>query len=376
MRLIVATRLLTQLSFVLFPSVLSVLGAPNSGVGRRATVCNGHAELCDKSYGSVVSVGSHDSYAIAAGSSNVAANQDQNITTQLDDGIRMLQMQAHNENGVIKLCHTACVIFDGGTLQDYLTEVKSWLDANPNEVLSLLIVNSDSVPVSTYDEVFKSVGLDTMGFIPPSLPLPALSWPTLGSMIDSGKRLVTFMDHEADGSVPYIIDEFTNIWETAFNVVDPTFDCNVNRTNTQVETASQMYLINHFLDKIILGNPAPDIEKLNVTNAATGPGSLGAQVETCVAQNSKPPNFLLVDFYEFGQGSVFQVAADLNGVQYTPTKPIATPVQGGASTSSSAQTSSRPLDNGDNPVLNFSWESILSLMSVVTAVLAGPQFLL
>jgi hypothetical protein len=63
----------------------------------------------------------------------------------------------------------------------------------------------------------------------------------------------------------------------------------------QVETASQMYLINHFLDKVVLGNPAPDIDNLNVTNAATGPGSLGAQVDTCVTQNSKPPNFLLVD---------------------------------------------------------------------------------
>jgi hypothetical protein len=31
------------------------------------------------------------------------------VTTQLDDGVRMLQMQAHNENGVIKLCHTNCV---------------------------------------------------------------------------------------------------------------------------------------------------------------------------------------------------------------------------------------------------------------------------
>lgn len=70
MRFVSATRLLTQLTLVLVPSVLSVLGAPNSGVERRATVCNGHAELCDKSYGSVVVVGAHDSYAIGAGASN------------------------------------------------------------------------------------------------------------------------------------------------------------------------------------------------------------------------------------------------------------------------------------------------------------------
>jgi len=28
--------------------------------------------------------------------------------TQLNDGIRMLQMQAHNSSGTIELCHTDC----------------------------------------------------------------------------------------------------------------------------------------------------------------------------------------------------------------------------------------------------------------------------
>lgn len=73
-------------------------------------------------------------------------------------------------------------------------------------MLSLLIVNIDGLPVAQYDAIFKTVGLDAMSFVPESTPLPAASWPTLGSMIDSGKRLVTFMDHGADPSVPYIID--------------------------------------------------------------------------------------------------------------------------------------------------------------------------
>lgn len=30
----------------------------------------------------------------------------------------------------------------------------------------------------------------------------------------------------------------------------------------------------------------------------------------------KPPNFLLVDYYNKGGGSVFEVAAKLNGVKY------------------------------------------------------------
>lgn len=88
--------------------------------------------------------------------------------------------------------------------------------------------------------------------------------------------------------------EFTNIWETAYDVADPNlFDCAVNRTKG--DTTTQMYLINHFLDQLLAGILVPDITQANVTNAASGAGSLGAQVSTCVAVNTRPPNFLLVD---------------------------------------------------------------------------------
>lgn len=79
-------------------------------------------------------------------------------------------------------------------------------DLIENAVLALLIVNIDNLPIDLYDEVFKAVGLDVHSFRPPSIPLPAASWPTLGGMIDSGQRLVIFMDNGADSSVPYILD--------------------------------------------------------------------------------------------------------------------------------------------------------------------------
>lgn len=372
-------KLLTPLLPVLL-SVSSVLGAPRAidSVHRRATVCNGHPELCDKSFGSVAFVGAHDSYAIGAGNSNFAVNQDQNITQQLNDGIRMLQMQAHNLNGVIQLCHTSCSLFNGGSLADYLGQVRDWLNANPNEVLSLLIVNIENLPVAMYDVVFKTVGLDGVAVVPSSSPLAATSWPTLGSMIDSGKRLVVFMDNGADPSVPYIIDEFTNIWESAFNVVDPAFNCSIDRHSQNVDPAQQMYLINHFLDRVVAGQPVPNIAALNTTNAATGPGSLGDQVNTCVTAQSRPPNFLLVDFYEFGAGSVFQVAAQINNVQYTPTTPIASPspTDGSASSSGSALSTSRPL-NGASHIFGSdpSYALVFSLMSALVAML-GPCLVL
>lgn len=91
----------------------------------------------------------------------------------------------------------------------------------------------------------------------------------------------------------YLPSEFTNVWETAFDVTDNTFDCNVNRTKGNPST--QMYLINHFLDTLVLGQPTPDVAQANVTNGVSGIGSLGQQVNTCVAANGRNPNYMLVD---------------------------------------------------------------------------------
>ncbi|GBE77665.1 Uncharacterized secreted [Sparassis crispa] len=329
--MLVSVRCLAQL---IFPLLSLSVGTHASSVRRQATTCNGHAELCGRSFGNVTFVGAHDSYAVSA--SSLAANQDYNATQQLDDGIRMLQMQAHNSSGTIELCHTSCLLFDGGTLKSYLTSVKTWMDSNPDNVVSLLIVNSDNIPPSDYDTVFQSVGLASMAYAPPSASLPASGWPTLETLINSGKPLVVFLTTEADyQTVPYLIDEFTNIWETAYDVTTTTFDCNVNRTNG--DSSTQMYLINHFLDEeSIAAIPVPNKAAANVTNGVSGVGSLGQQVQTCASEYGRNPNFMLVDFYEYGNGSVFQVAATANSVTYTPSSPVATPITSSSSSSSSS----------------------------------------
>ncbi|KAJ8521958.1 hypothetical protein ONZ45_g1379 [Pleurotus djamor] len=357
-----ATRSFALVASSLLPSIFVQAASLTS----RATVCNGHAELCERTYGSVSYVGAHNSYAV--GFNNLFANQDHDVTQQLNDGVRMLQLQVHNSNGALQLCHSTCIALNAGTLQDYLSTVKTWMDANPNEVVSILMVNIDNQPASAFDAAYKAAGVDTISFAPESPTLPATGWPTLGSMIDSNRRLVSFLDNAADPSIPYLIDEFTNIWETAFNLIDPNlFDCSVNRTKG--DTSTQMILINHFLNKLVLGNPAPDVDKANVTNSADGLGSLGAHAQTCVAVQGRPPNFMLVDYYEFGAGSVFQVAAGINGVTYNPTTPVASPVTSSSVPSSSGTTTSR--QNGVVSLMAYDSNPIIALASVMGAALLG-----
>lgn len=91
-------------------------------------------------------------------------------------------------------------------------------------VITLVIVNSNNLAASRFASVFASAGLDSYAYIPTASQISLGDWPTLGSMIDSGKRVVVFLDNGADYSaVPYLMDEFTNMWEDPFSQLDGAF---------------------------------------------------------------------------------------------------------------------------------------------------------
>ena len=77
-----------------------------------------------------------------------------------------------------------------------------------------------------------------------------VQWPTLGELIDSGKRVVVFLDAGADDdrSVPYILPEFPNVWETPFSVTDDSFPCKVDRISGPLSAEDHLYMINHSLN--------------------------------------------------------------------------------------------------------------------------------
>lgn len=113
------------------------------------------------------------------------------------------------------------------------------------------------------------------------------------------------------------------MWEDAYDVTDQEFACNVNRSTGSPTTT--LSLTNHFLDVYgnILGINAwlPNKDKLNETNAETGYGSIGQGAQNCVGLWGRPPNHILLDFYDSNGVSPFNVAAQLNGVS-APTNAV------------------------------------------------------
>ncbi|KAJ7175088.1 PLC-like phosphodiesterase [Mycena crocata] len=304
-------------------SVSSILGAATFALAatipqKRATVCNGHAELCDRSYGNVTFVGAHDSFAISEDPLALARDQEVSITTQLGLGIRMLQAQSHVKDGVLHFCHTSCALFDGGAVVDYLKEVKTFLDGNPNEVLTLIFTNPEGQsPEKVWKPAFDEAGITPLAFVPPSAPVKRDDWPTLGAMIDSGKRVVVFMDADADGdeSVDFILPEFQMIWEAPFSSVDPTFPCKIDRISGPLSDAEHMYMINHNLNKNLLSLGDTEVLVSDPIHAPTTNGieSILADANGCAPLGgNRAPNFVLIDYVNLGDP--FTAAAQLNGV--------------------------------------------------------------
>jgi len=282
---------------------------------RQERKCNGNPGVCDRKYSNVTYIGTHNS-AFSGDPDDPRVNQDKSVTEQLDAGIRFLQAQVHEFLGMLRLCHTECYLFDAGKLEDYLEEVREWMDAHPDEVVTLLLVNGDDTKTGKFDKAFTKSDIKKYAFVPSTSPEPLAldAWPTLGEMIDDGKRLVTFLSSKANEiAVPYLLSEFDHyFFETPFETTDASFNqCDLHRP-AGAEADGRMYIMNHFLQEEILPDVLiPAADDNFQTNAAEGDGSIGDQVQTCMEKWGRKPNFVLVD--QFHRGNVFEAQAAMNG---------------------------------------------------------------
>lgn len=200
----------------------------------------------------------------------------------------VVQFQVHNQNGTMELCHTSCSMLDVGTLEAYLTTVTQWIRNNPYDVVTILIGNYDYASPSHFVDPIKSSGLYDYVYTPSKIPMALDDWPTLSEMIITGKRAVVFMDYQANQTAyPWLMDEFSQIWETPFSPTSREFPCTAQRPPgiTKVQAKNRMYMANHNLNiELNLGSIdllIPNSAVLNETNAVSGYGSLGKMARNC-----------------------------------------------------------------------------------------------
>ncbi|KAL0576249.1 hypothetical protein V5O48_005731 [Marasmius crinis-equi] len=204
------------------------------------------------------------------------------------------------------------VLFDGGLVADYLKRVKTFLDANPNEVITILFTNPDGASIADqWKPTFDASGITPLAYVPPHQPMSRSEWPTLSQLIDSGKRVIVFLDSgAAEGGVNFILPEFTNVWEPPFSSTDSNFPCSVDRIEGPLSAADHLYMLNHNLNVEIFG----DILLSDRINAPTtnSVNSIIANANGCKPlANNLQPNFIMLDYVNVGEG--MKAVNQLNG---------------------------------------------------------------
>ena len=332
-----------------------------------SVACNNSPDLCSRPYSNITQLGAHDSPFLvnASSSSNTfsiseAGNQNVDSPTQLSAGVRLLTAQVHNNDGAWHLCHTSCSLLDAGTLSSWLSSIKTWLDANPHDVVTILLVNSDNASPAELDAEFQTANIKSYAYTPSSTTTALETWPTLQEMISNNTRLVTFVASLAPSSntvAPYLLDEFTFVFENPYNVTSASnFSCTADRPATvqgQTSTAvssGRLPLVNHFLNQETLGSiETPNTSYVATTNGVSGVGNMQQAVSDCAGAYGRAPAFVLVDFFD--EGSAISVVNNMNGVAASTTgqtKPSAT----------SALTSSGGAQKTNNPQ---SWFGVVAI---------------
>ena len=144
------------------------------------------------------------------------------------------------------LCHTFCEL--GATsLASVLDDIHTFLVANPGEVL--VIINQDYVTPADFVGAIEKAKLGSIVLTPPAAGEP---WPTLGEMVDSGRRLLVMAENHA-GAAPWYQLAYERLTEeTPFSfrgrslLTDPAqlaASCRPNRG----PSSAPLFLINHWI---------------------------------------------------------------------------------------------------------------------------------
>jgi hypothetical protein len=307
----------------------------------QVAACNGHRELCSRPYDEVAFPATHNSMT-AADENWYLPEQPTGIVGQLDDGIRVFLIdswygqttsrpsvivtaeasklaalaEANAEYGsaVVQsalrlrdaasltptgprtpyLCHSLCEL--GAVRWDTeMTAVQEWLAVHPREVVTFFV--QDEVSPADTEAVFRTAGL--LPYV--HTQREGRPWPTLGQMIDSGRRVVVLMENHGGGTAyPWLLQGFDWVQDTPYeNPTVADLSCRLERGSAD----DPILLVNHWL-----GGYRTLVTDARVVNARR---VLLSELRRCSRERGHLPNFVAVNFYD--QGDLFSVIDTLNG---------------------------------------------------------------
>lgn len=292
-------------------TLLASWGAACSG-DAGPSLCNGSEANCGRRYNEVTYAATHNAFSYAEGGpvAYEMPNQDLPIPKQLEAGIRGLGIRPapyfgddESQKEIVYITHNTDLkgLLGQEPLVNILTQVRVFLDAHPDEVVTLLA--ESAVSPQRVAAVFTEAGLDKYLYTHDK----ARGWPTLSEMIQSGKRLVVFNDSRDATRPAWQLYMWDFIVDTDYNMTDVSqFSCEFYRG----EATNDLYFLNQFIYKDYgSGIFAPDKDQAQIANQRE---LIVERAKKCWQEKKHVPNYVYVDWY--AQGDVMGAVNAINAM--------------------------------------------------------------
>ncbi|WOL02566.1 PI-PLC X domain-containing protein [Canna indica] len=220
-------------------------------------------------------------------------NQEDNVTQQLNNGVRALMLDTYDFEGGIWLCHS-----DGSKCYDFtafepaidtMREIETFLSANPSEIVTLILEDYVETP-NGLKKLFNDSGLMKYWFPVSNMPQNGQDWPLVSDMVANNQRLIIFSSNKTKQDTEGIAYQWKYMVENQYGDDGMEEGKCFNREESAPlnDTTKSLVLVNYF-------STIP----IKQTACEENSGGLTSMLNTCHgAASNRWANFVAVDFYK------------------------------------------------------------------------------